>query len=220
MACGVDRVVQELMDGTYQFDKTPWQMRDLRFVRFTHDGRVIPLCPAALQGISHFLLQAAVKAEQGNLQDVIVSLQTAAQSGVLAPSALGFIQEHIFLATLAQETNQLHMAANYDNRIVFVFQRVRFVGSFETQLGEARHYSAAGSSVLFLPRKPNEPFVDGVIVNYLDRRIFALQVIPLSFLSYFVNHGRIAGDNGSSARPPGKFALFYRRPMEEAHPQR
>ena len=176
---------EQAPENTYL--RSDWEVRDLRFVYLLSDGQVGPLCPAAFQGISSALMELALEDEVQDASALIQQLKTAIATNTLSPSALGFAQEHIFLTKLALYRD-LHVSASLSSAanptgmpggIVFMFERVRLVWGFRTRSNAVARYRDYETSVLFIPRDPNEPYIDAAVYDYHTKSIYAMQVTKL-----------------------------------------
>lgn len=161
-----------------------WAARDLRYVRFLETGHVVPLCPAVLNGLSHFLMAVALETEDQDPATLIGTLQQAVDSNALPPSAEGYAKEKIFLTKLARKRNTtIRVSASSaaqptrDSRVItFRFDAIKLVEGFNHSFEFTKYYAAMGSSVLYIPRKPNEEFIDAAVYNYPENTTYAIQV--------------------------------------------
>src|SRR3546814_12003180 len=58
----------------------------------------------------------------------------------------------------------------------FVFNDVKFVGAFTDDLEGINAYYSDSSRVLFLPRNPNEQYIDAAVFDFSAKRAIAIQV--------------------------------------------
>lgn len=169
-----------------------WQARDLRYVRLCDDRTVVPLCPAALHGLVHFMLEVALTTETEQRDSLLGQLRTALKVPGLAPQAAGFLKEGIFLqklsgkrdvpvhATRSSDANpdprRAEFPEDHPDELVFEFNRVDFVDTFADIPPGTKELSATGARALLLPRDPCEQYIDALYVNYAEKLMVAIQV--------------------------------------------
>jgi hypothetical protein len=166
-------------------DDSVWNVRDLRYVYLLDDGSIRPLCPAAFSGISSALLEIAVQVEEQDTSNLIARLKAAIDSDTTTAMEKGFAQERSFLAKLALQKNRRISATKssaaaptgLSGRITFMFNRILVISSFAKHRELLiRKYHEVGASVLFIPRRPNEPYVDALMCDYDLQVMNAFQV--------------------------------------------
>ena len=144
-----------------------------------------PTCPAAFLGISRALVELALETKQYEAIQLIDCLKNAIRRNVLSASAQGYAKELVFLTLLATRKMRAVVSASpwqsgqevgATEHSYFFFTRSRWLAGFNIKTAAADMYSSLGMSVLFLPRKSNEPYVDAVVYNYEGREIYAIQV--------------------------------------------
>lgn len=146
-----------------------------------------PLCPAAFLGISHALKEVALEVDRDMASQLVWYLQTVLELKVLSPSAEGYAKEVAFLTYLGQRVlkkiHALEVTSNVEKRsFIFTFNRVRFIPDFGSRVNGMETYKTRGYSVLFLPRKTNEQYVDAAIYDYGSKAIYAIQVRTRQYL--------------------------------------